>query len=130
MNVRIFLNSALNRNKLTIASFQEKLFSQRSLQFINGQVVFNCRRASEWREVVVFEDETGIVGNLIMPKERNNIGEFEGLIQSYSDRSLTYDSDIYNAFAGIAKYIMRELKSNLCHGIPRRTLTGSSSGRR
>ena len=67
---------------------------------------------------MVFEDETGIVGNLIMPKERNDIGEFEGLIQNYSDLSLTYDSDIYNAFAGIAKYITRELKSNLCHGIP------------
>jgi len=116
--VRIFLNSVSHCNQLTAASFQEKLFSQRSLQFINGQVVFNCRRAREWREDVVFEDETGIVGNLPMPRERNDIGEFEGLIQDYSDMSLTYDSDIYNAFAGIAKYITRELKSNLCHGIP------------
>lgn len=31
---------------------------------------------------------------------------------------MTYDSDIYEAFAGIARYIKQELKTNLLHGIP------------
>ncbi|OCL06985.1 HET-domain-containing protein, partial [Glonium stellatum] len=99
-------------------TFQENLFSPRSLRFVGGQIVFKCRRADEWREDVVFENSTGIVGSLLMPREKGDIGKLEGLIQSYSDLSLTYDSDIYNAFAGISKYITSKLKSNLCHGIP------------
>jgi hypothetical protein len=58
------------------------------------------------------------MGDLTMPREENDIGTFEGLIQSYSALNFTFDSDIYNAFTGIAKYISRGLKSNLCHGIP------------
>lgn len=105
-------------NQLTIASFQEKCFSRRSLRFIGGGVVFSCRRGNDWREDVLFENETGIIGNMITLDEENDIGKFEGLIQSYSGLNLTFDSDIYNAFAGISTYISRELNSNLCHGIP------------
>ncbi|KAF8854270.1 HET-domain-containing protein [Acephala macrosclerotiorum] len=99
-------------------TFQEKLFSRRSLRFIGGGVVFQCRRGNGWREDVVFENETGIIGNLSMLDEDNDIGNFEGFIQSYSGLNFTFDSDIYNAFAGIAKHISRGLKTDLCHGIP------------
>lgn len=51
-------------------------------------------------------------------KRSNDIGEFKGLIQSFSEKNSTYDSDIYNAFAGIAHYITTELRTSLCHGIP------------
>ncbi|CZR68528.1 uncharacterized protein PAC_18427 [Phialocephala subalpina] len=100
-------------------TFQEKLFSRRSLQFIGGGVVFQCRRGNEWREDVVFGNETGIIGDLGVPDEDNDIGNSEGLIQSYSGLSFTFDSGIYFAFAGIAKHISRGLKSDLCHGIPK-----------
>ena len=100
-------------------SFQEMLFSKRSLKFIGGQVVFGCQKADQWREDVVFEDETIISGeHSIGDRETGDIGEFEGLIQSYSGLSLTFQSDIYNAFSGLARFIKAELKANLCHGIP------------
>ncbi|KAF8972430.1 heterokaryon incompatibility protein-domain-containing protein [Flammula alnicola] len=102
--------------------FQEQLFTPRSLIFIGGQVAFKCSKAEQWREDVVFEDEsilTGTSGGLEdTSSASNDIGEFEGLIQSYSGLSLTYDFDIYNAFAGVANRIKSKLKVDLCHGIP------------
>ncbi|KAH8800501.1 heterokaryon incompatibility protein-domain-containing protein [Xylogone sp. PMI_703] len=99
-------------------TFQEKLFSRRTLRFVGGGVVYHCRQADEWREDVVFENGEGILGDLSMPERDNDIGRFEGLIQSYSGMNFTFDSDIYHAFTGVAKFISRQLKSSLCHGIP------------
>ncbi|KAF8957040.1 heterokaryon incompatibility protein-domain-containing protein [Flammula alnicola] len=102
---------------------QEMEYTPRSLIFIGGQVVFRCRKADQWREDVVFEDETVISkgrgeysGDTSMTGDE--IGTFEGLILSYSQLSLSFDSDIYNAFAGISNFIKTEFKINLCHGIP------------
>ncbi|TFK33577.1 heterokaryon incompatibility protein-domain-containing protein [Crucibulum laeve] len=98
-------------------TFQERQFTSRSLIFIGGQVVFSCGQAHEWREDVVCEDKR-IVSKQLKAPETNDIANFEGLIQSYSELSLTFESDIYNAFAGLARYFQSELKTNLCHGIP------------
>jgi hypothetical protein len=48
----------------------------------------------------------------------NDIGEYEGLIQSYSERVLSYETDVYNAFAGVSRELTRRLDTDLCHGIP------------
>jgi hypothetical protein len=40
------------------------------------------------------------------------------LIQTYSERVLTFNSDVYNAFAGAASQLSFWLKTDLCHGIP------------
>ena len=40
------------------------------------------------------------------------------MIQSYSERLLTYETDIWNAFAGLARRLSVRLKTELCHGIP------------
>ncbi|TFK33403.1 heterokaryon incompatibility protein-domain-containing protein [Crucibulum laeve] len=98
-------------------TFQERQFTSRSLVFIGGQVVFNCGQADQWREDVVCEDKR-IVSKQLKAPETNDIGKFEGLLQSYSELSLTFESDIYNAFAGLARYFQSELKTSLCHGIP------------
>ena len=105
-------------NHLTVVSFQEITFSRRSLVFIGGQVVFRCLSKDQWREDVISEDESAISEHPRMSKRTDDIGEFEGLIQSYSGLNLTYDFDIYSGFAGVARYITLELKTNLCHGIP------------
>lgn len=47
---------------LTFNSFQEMLLSKRQLIFIGGKVVFRCQKADQWREDVVFEDESIISG--------------------------------------------------------------------
>jgi hypothetical protein len=50
--------------------------------------------------------------------EGDDIGEFEGLIQTYSERVLSYDADIYQAFAGVSRQLVFRLNTDLCHGIP------------
>ena len=84
-------------------------------------MVYRCRQADQWREDLVFESDQSLKygGGLGgMGNDDNDIGQFEGLIQSYSGLSLTYETDIYNAFAGMMRYIKLHLKVNLCHGIP------------
>ncbi|TFK33064.1 heterokaryon incompatibility protein-domain-containing protein [Crucibulum laeve] len=98
-------------------TFQEQQFTKRSLIFIGGQVVFNCTEADQWREDIFCEDEL-VIGEDFDDDDTDDIGNFEGLIQSYSELSLSYQADIYNAFAGLARYFKTELKTNLCHGIP------------
>lgn len=46
------------------------------------------------------------------------VGDFEGLIQTYSGRILSYENDIYSAFAGVSRQIMFRLDTDLCHGMP------------
>ncbi|KIJ36775.1 hypothetical protein M422DRAFT_260866 [Sphaerobolus stellatus SS14] len=101
-------------------TFQELHFTKRSLLFIGGQVSYSCNLIEEWREDVVCEDARFVKGHNLPSEERkgNDIGSYEGLIQSYSGLSLTYESDIYNAFAGISRQIQAELSVDLCHGIP------------
>jgi hypothetical protein len=83
-------------------------------------VVFRCQCVDAWEEHLI-EDPTNISEG---PRGRRygfeggDIGEFEGLIQSYSERVLSYESDIYNAFAGVARQIMVLLNTDLCHGMP------------
>ena len=98
-------------------SYQEQRFTKRSLQFIGGQVIYTCSKASEWREDVLFEDS-----KLEKPEptvyDGDDIGDLEGLIQNYSGLNLTFDSDIYHAFAGFNNYLKTRLRSTLVHGIP------------
>lgn len=98
--------------------FQEQQFAKRSLLFIGGQVVYRCLRTDGWREDVFFEDQDGKFGGVPrMDQDRDDIGQFEGLIQSYSGLSLSKPTDIYHAFAGLMRYF-RSMKVNLFHGIP------------
>ena len=104
----------------TIFRFQEETFSRRELTFIGGQAIFSCSSGDEFREDVVFEEDVSNSTKSPPKKQRtDDIGEFEGLIQSYSERNLTYDFDVYNAFAGVARYMTLKLKTSLCHGIPK-----------
>jgi hypothetical protein len=92
--------------------------------FVGGQVTFECE-AGEWREDSVNSYSGGRGDCIDEDKGRNrlvdrpnDIGAYEGLIQSYTDLKLSYDSDIYNAFAGVASGIAMDLNTNLCHGLP------------
>jgi hypothetical protein len=110
----------LERDQLTeMHSFQEQQFTKRSLVFLGGQVTYRCKGADQWREDVFFEDRYSKYEE-VPSRNRggDDIGQFEGLIGSYSGLSLGFESDIYNAFAGMIRYFKSELKANLCHGIP------------
>ncbi|KDR74962.1 hypothetical protein GALMADRAFT_570303 [Galerina marginata CBS 339.88] len=99
-------------------TFQERQFAKRSLLFIGGQVVYMCTQTDQWREDVFYETQSANSGVATRNRDQDDIGQFEGLIQSYSGLALSYDTDIYHAFAGIIRYFKMELQVNLCHGIP------------
>jgi hypothetical protein len=50
--------------------------------------------------------------------EGDDIGKYEGLIQGYSERVLSFETDVYNAFSGVARELMCRLDTDLCHGMP------------
>ncbi|KAF2099789.1 HET-domain-containing protein [Rhizodiscina lignyota] len=103
-------------------TYQETHFATRSLIFIDGKVVFRCQGVDAWEEHLI-ESPAEIEGER---RQRNSgfeggdIGEFEGLIQNYSERKLSYDDDVYNAFAGVSRQLTVQLDTELCHGIPTR----------
>jgi hypothetical protein len=74
-------------------------------------------QTDQWREDQLSEGRR-VGGSSPVNRDHDDIGNFEGLIQSYSGLSLTYPEDIYDAFAGITRYFKTALEVNLCHGIP------------
>lgn len=52
------------------------------------------------------------------PSANNDVGEIEERIQAYSERQLTKETDIYRAFAGVGRQVRRQLRCDLCHGLP------------
>ncbi|RYP63951.1 hypothetical protein DL769_006829 [Monosporascus sp. CRB-8-3] len=103
-------------------TFQETHFATRSLVFIDGKVTFRCQAVSDWQEHL-FETESEIKGEGAGsrgPFQVDDIGEFEGLIQEYSARVLSYDTDVYSAFAGVARQLSLRMNTNFVHGIPAR----------
>ncbi|KAH7000936.1 heterokaryon incompatibility protein-domain-containing protein [Ilyonectria destructans] len=101
-------------------TFQETDFALRSLVFVDGKVAFRCQGNDAWEEHV-FEpphEIRGQGGSHGRTSEVDDIGQYEGLIQAYSKRVLSYEADVYNAFAGVARKMMCQLDSDLCHGMP------------
>ncbi|RYP08309.1 hypothetical protein DL765_008851 [Monosporascus sp. GIB2] len=116
------LRSSVMLSQLTGCRFQETHFATRSLVFIDGKVTFNCQAVSDWQEHL-FEAESEINGEQARsrgPFQDDDIGEFEGLIQDYSGRVLSYGTDVYSAFAGVARQLSLRMNTNLVHGIPAR----------
>ncbi|KAF8903070.1 hypothetical protein CPB84DRAFT_1845909 [Gymnopilus junonius] len=101
-----------------MSSYQEQQFSKCNLIFIGGQVIYQCSGTNGWHEDMFFEDLPSPADLSTNSDNTNDIGNYEGLIQSYSGFTLSYNSDIYHAFGGLTCYFKRSLKVNLCHGIP------------
>lgn len=101
-------------------TFQESAFATRSLVFIDGKVVFRCQGTDVWEEHLP-ETPDQIRGRDAGHRGAyagDDIGETEGMIQTYSERELTYPTDIYNAFAGVSRQLVYRLDTDLCHGVP------------
>ncbi|KAK0712120.1 heterokaryon incompatibility protein-domain-containing protein, partial [Lasiosphaeris hirsuta] len=103
-------------------TFQESHFATRSLVFLDGRVVFRCQGTDVWEEHLA-ETPDQIRGRSLRGgggpfAGGDDIGETEGLIQTYSERELTYPADIYSAFAGVSRQLVYRLDTDLCHGLP------------
>ncbi|VUC26761.1 unnamed protein product [Clonostachys rosea] len=101
-------------------TYQERHFATRLLSFSNGQMSLRCKSDISFNEHT-WEEET-VISSKRPPSfagEGNDIGDIvEGPIQNYSGLQLTKSSDVYNAFAGVARQIRRQLECDMCHGLP------------
>ncbi|PPQ98240.1 hypothetical protein CVT26_003411 [Gymnopilus dilepis] len=95
-------------------TFQEREFTPRKLTFVGGQVSFSCGRAN-WEESKV--DNPTMLTRVASPLEPD-LGSFSATVQSYSKLSLSFDSDIHNAFAGFMRYYKTKLDVKLVYGLP------------
>ncbi|KAK4949158.1 hypothetical protein LTR10_012531 [Elasticomyces elasticus] len=95
-------------------TYQERCLSRRRLYFFDEQTVFECRR-SVWREDAVLEDP-----DVVSSFDTSSIHSISGIVRSglpyeqyggsvywYSQRNLTSNSDVLNAFAGISRVLLR-----------------------
>jgi len=101
-------------------TFQESNFATRSLVFIDGKVAFSCQRTDTW-EGHLTETADEIRGRDIGNRGiwfSDDIGEAEGMTQTYSERELSCPSDVLNAFARASRQLVYQLDTDLCHGIP------------
>lgn len=98
-------------------SFQEKHFASRILSFDVTGVSFSCR-SKPLCSANKFEDISWVT-------EKQEISEysmsaFEDPLWDYSSRQLSIQTDIYRAFAGVARQVGRRLQCDFCHGLPTR----------
>jgi len=96
-------------------SFQEEHFASRTLSVGDG-VWFKCRSSEEaWFETR-FKDTSWVTK---VPKVYDyDMDVFETPLWDYTSRQLFVETDIYRAFAGVARQVGRKLKFHLCHGLP------------
>lgn len=99
--------------------YQEQHFASRTLTLANGTARLHCRSGLSFTESE-FEDTSDItkVPESSFAGTDNDLGEIEGLIQNYSARQFTVESDVYRAFAGIGRQVRRQLHCDVCHGLP------------
>ena len=123
-------------------TFQERILSQRVVYFTNWQVYFQCqsRLQCEYQDtayekethkvlsglnpflkIARMEDTTflNITGPLheFLVSEHGRLSYTE-LVQIYTQRQLTYKSDILNAFGGIVSMLERTLDKGFKYGLP------------
>ncbi|KAF4611454.1 hypothetical protein D9613_003810 [Agrocybe pediades] len=95
-------------------TYQERHFTPRNLTFVGGQVSFSCSNG--------YCDEDKVENPIMLarpsPPTIPDLASFFLSVQAYSDLSLSFDSDIHNAFAGLMRYFKAKLDFDLVYGIP------------
>lgn len=125
-------------------TFQEVVLSPRMLIWHNGSVNWECREAvwcddtvpgsassflkpqfgsqmlSFQHEMLKAEEEALAKLLIIEPRGRHdNISMYEGAVQEYTSREMSFWSDKLNAFAGIKAVFERQMSTKLLYGLPR-----------
>jgi hypothetical protein len=111
-------------------TFQEKILSRRALIFSPEQVYWECQKAS-WCEDGVWETLNspsafrhcfGSVNNFRRPwssrDDRLDISPYRELVEEYSGRALTNNSDGLDAFAGILSALEKETGQRFIWALP------------
>ncbi|KAF6816028.1 hypothetical protein CPLU01_13987 [Colletotrichum plurivorum] len=108
-------------------TFQERFLSRRRLFFDEGQVYGNCckERWSEntdgypeedWAKTAYWQDEG--LNDTFVDEDQDSLAVCTGPLQQYTPRSLTFQEDILNAFAGVGSILRNRLQTDMLCGHP------------
>jgi len=82
-------------------TFQENVLSPRCLIFTASQVYWTCK-SKQWLEDNDLESQDGsLIWSKIEGTQELTVSNFGNLLERYTAKTLTYDSDILDAFAGV-----------------------------
>lgn len=113
-------------------TYQEWKLSRRLLLFAKEQIAWKCDHVSCWEddfetEFRLSEVEPGSAGRApdrdyspdrLPLKGHINFRMYALAVEDYSARSLSFDSDALNAFAGIMDYLRPIMRSGYVYGLP------------
>ncbi|KAJ9604266.1 hypothetical protein H2200_011100 [Cladophialophora chaetospira] len=99
-------------------TLQEAFLSRRCLFLTEDEAYFECASMTRREFMKVNDDlaatkaDRDLVRNahppiFKAPGSRGGYGEYEELVHAYTKRDLTFDSDSFNAFAGIARFMAK-----------------------
>lgn len=108
-------------------TFQERYLSRRSLYFDEGQVYGSCCRErwadnsdayqdEKWMSTAYWQDEG--LGDSLSGKLQDSLEAYTGPLRQYTPRSLTFQDDILNAFAGVGSILRRGMGTEVLCGHP------------
>lgn len=92
-------------------TYQEYMLSRRAIYITEWQAYWICLRHA-------FQEEIGEFGANYNPKEFYNFRTYATTVSSYTERILTFESDILNAFAGVGNQFAKEMGKPLLYGLP------------
>lgn len=116
-------------------TFQEAIFSRRRLIFTESQVIFSCNTSTrcEWG-TELRNDYGGLNGlqwSVAAPRKRCTVSHLRracDIMQQYSVRSMTHDSDALNAIVSTLNFIQKSDEYHIW-GVPFRVCESSSDKR-
>ncbi|OCL03431.1 HET-domain-containing protein [Glonium stellatum] len=127
---QILLESVWNTRAWT---YQERMLSLRRIYFCGTEVFFECQKEllRESYEGPFDDNDLGdpskdlnlisaseTLSSYFLPDRRQTFYQFANYVSKYSERSLSYPSDILNAFAGITALWQQAFGWSFSNGLP------------
>ncbi|KAF2458540.1 heterokaryon incompatibility protein-domain-containing protein [Lineolata rhizophorae] len=99
-------------------TYQERLLSPRRLYVLADQAFFECHGASlgEWYEAKI--PNVPRLFDELWGEYRDSVPRYQDTVTRYTERTLSWPSDILNAFAGIAAAWGKGFKTPMSNGLP------------
>ncbi|RSL50322.1 hypothetical protein CEP54_011976 [Fusarium duplospermum] len=108
-------------------TFQERILSRRHLIICDQHIFLSCFYSTEEDDLVDWQCRFDINGSsfekgLHLWKGNSSLDRYRQAVRTYTSRTLSYASDILNAFAGIESILAVQLETNFVLGLPERSL--------
>lgn len=100
-------------------TYQERELSTRTLIFSERQAYFGCNQKS-CQEDCGHDDVSLRVAKAlqIRPEKQRNFNSYRRAVESFTKRSLTFEADILNAFAGMMALLQPAFRGEFLFGLP------------